>query len=169
MAIRKIVERGDPVLEKTCRPITDFGARLHMLLDDLAETLDEAGGVGLAAPQVGILRRVCIVKDDEDEVIELVNPEIIGTEGEQTGLEGCLSIPGRYGVVTRPYAVRVRAQDREGAYFEVEGEDLTARCFCHEIEHLDGHLYTERCDHLLSDEELEQYISSHPEQFEEEE
>ena len=169
MAIRKIVERGDPVLEKVCRPVTAFDARLHTLLDDMAETLEEAGGVGLAAPQVGILRRVCIVEDGEGEIIELINPEIIGTGGEQTGLEGCLSIPGRYGVVTRPYTVRVRAQDRDGASFEVEGDELTARCFCHEIEHLDGVLYTERCDHLLSDEELEQYITDHPEQFEEEE
>ena len=169
MAIRKIMERGDPVLEKVCRPVTSFDARLHTLLDDMAETLEEAGGVGLAAPQVGILRRACIVEDSEGEIIELINPEIIGTGGEQTGLEGCLSIPGRYGVVTRPYTVRVRAQDRDGACFEVEGEDLTARCLCHEIEHLDGHLYTERCDHLLSEEELEQYIADHPEQFEDEE
>ena len=169
MAIRKIVERGDPVLEKVCRPVTDFDARLHTLLDDMAETLAEAGGVGLAGPQVGVLRRVCIVEDGEGEIIELINPEIVSAEGEQTGREGCLSIPGRYGVVTRPYKVRVRAQDRDGVLFEVEDEDLTARCFCHEIEHLDGRLYTERCDHLLSDEELEQYIADHPEQFEEKE
>ncbi len=169
MAIRKIVERGDPVLEKVCRPVTEFNARLHILLDDMAETLEEAGGVGLAAPQVGVLRRVCIVEDGEGELIELINPEVVETEGEQTGLEGCLSIPGRYGIVTRPYKVRVRAQDRFGAFFEIEDEELTARCFCHEIEHLDGHLYTEHCDHLLSDEELEQYIKNHPEQFEEEE
>ena len=169
MAIRKIVERGDPVLEKVCRPVTEFNARLHTLLDDMAETLEEAGGVGLAAPQVGILRRVFIVKDSEDEIIELINPEIIGEEGEQTGLEGCLSIPGRYGVVTRPYKVRVRAQDRDGLFFEIEDEDITARCFCHEIEHLDGRLYTEHCDHLLSDEEVQQYIEDHPEQFEEDE
>lgn len=169
MAIRKIVERGDPVLEKVCRPVTDFDARLHTLLDDMTETLEEAGGVGLAAPQVGILRRVCIVEDDEGEIIELINPEIVEAEGEQTGLEGCLSIPGRYGVVTRPNVVRVRAQDRDGVHFEVEGEDLTARCFCHEIEHLNGLLYTAHCDHLLSDEELEQYIADHPEQFEDEE
>ncbi len=169
MAIRRIVERGDPVLEKRCRPVTEFNARLHILLDDMAETLEEAGGVGLAAPQVGILRRICIVKDSEDETIELINPEIVETEGEQTGLEGCLSIPGRYGIVTRPYKVRVRAQDRDGVTFEIEDEDLTARCFCHEIDHLDGHLYTEHCDHLLSDEEVDQYIKDHPEQFEEEE
>ena len=169
MAIRKIVERGDPVLEKVCRPVTEFNERLHILLDDRAETLEEAGGVGLAAPQVGILRLVCIVEDSQGEIIELINPEIIGEEGEQTGLEGWLSIPGRYGVVTRPYKVRVRAQDRDGVFFEIEDEDITARCFCHEIEHLDGHLYTERCDHLLTDEEVQQYIADHPEQFEEDE
>jgi len=169
MAIRKIVERGDPILEKVCRPVTDFNKRLHTLLDDMAETLEESGGVGLAAPQVGILRRVCIVEDSEGELIELINPEIISQEGEQTGLEGCLSIPGRYGIVTRPNKVRVRAQDRFGTTFEVEDEELTARCFCHEIEHLDGHLYTERCDHLLSEEEVEQYIKDHPDEFGEEE
>jgi peptide deformylase len=122
MAIRKIGERGDPILEKVCRPVTDFNARLHTLLDDMAETLAESGGVGLAAPQVGILRRVCIVEDSEGEIIELINPEIVSAEGEQTGLEGCLSIPGRFGIVTRPYKVRVRAQDREGATFEIEDE-----------------------------------------------
>ncbi len=169
MAIRNIVERGDPVLEKICRPVTSFDSRLHTLLDDMIETLEEAGGVGLAAPQVGVLRRVCIVEDSEGEILELINPEIIASEGEQTGLEGCLSIPGRFGIVTRPNKVRVRAQDRDGAFFEVEDEELTARCFCHEIEHLDGHLYTEHCDHLLSDEELEQYIAEHSDEFEEEE
>ncbi|MBE7002924.1 MAG: peptide deformylase [Ruminococcaceae bacterium] len=169
MAIRKIVERGDPVLEKKCRSVTEFNKRLHTLLDDMAETLEEAGGVGLAAPQVGVLRRVCIVEDSEGEIIELINPEVVSTEGEQTGLEGCLSIPGRYGVVTRPYKVRVRAQDRYGETFEIEDEDLTARCFCHEIEHLDGHLFVERCDHLLSDEEVQQYIEDHPEQYGDEE
>lgn len=167
MATRKIVERGDPILEKVCRTVTDFDGRLHTLLDDMAETLEDAGGIGLAAPQVGVLRRICIVEDSEGEIIELINPRIVAAEGEQTGLEGCLSIPGRYGIVTRPYKVRVRAQDRDGVEFEIEDEDLTARCFCHEIEHLDGHLYTERCDHLLTDEEVEQYIKDHPEQFEE--
>ncbi len=163
MAIRNIVERGDPCLEKICRPVTDFNQRLHTLLDDMAETLMESGGVGLAAPQVGILRRVCLVIDSEDEIIELINPKIIKAEGEQTGLEGCLSIPGRYGVVTRPYTVRVRAQDRYGDFFEVEDEELTARCFCHEIDHLDGVMYTAHCDHLLTDEELEQYLAEHGE------
>ena len=139
MALRKIVLQGDECLTKVCRPVTDFNSRLHTLLDDMTDTLLDSGGVGLAAPQVGILRRVCVVLNEDDEVIELVNPEIIFTDGEQTGLEGCLSIPGKYGVVTRPEGVRVRAQDRNGDFFEVEDSDLTARCFCHEIEHLDGH------------------------------
>ena len=156
MALRKIVLQGDDCLKKVCRPVTDFNARLHTLLDDMTETLIDSGGVGLAAPQVGILRRLCVVMNEDDEVIELINPEIIATEGEQTGLEGCLSVPGKYGVVTRPYLVRV--QDRNGAFFEVEDEALTARCFCHEIEHLDGHLFIEHTDHLLSEEELEAYI-----------
>jgi peptide deformylase len=148
--------------------VTDFNQRLHILLDDMAETLAESGGVGLAAPQVGVLRRVCVVMNEDEEIIELVNPEIIAAEGEQTGLEGCLSVPGKYGVVTRPYTVRVRAQDRNGSFFEVEDEGLTARCFCHEIEHLDGHLFVEHTDHLLSDEELQEYIRQQEEEEEEE-
>ena len=158
MALRKIALQGEPCLTKVCRPVTEFNDRLHVLLDDLADTLEDSGGVGLAAPQVGVLRRVCVVLDEEDQLIELVNPEIIRTEGEQTGLEGCLSVPGKYGEVTRPEIVRVRAQDRDGNWFEVEDEGLTARCFCHEIEHLDGHLFSEHCDRLLTDEELEEYI-----------
>ena len=150
MALRKIVLQGDESLTKVCRPVTDFNSRLHTLLD--------SGGVGLAAPQVGILRRVCVVQNEDDEVIELINPEIIYTEGEQTGLEGCLSVPGKYGIVTRPEVVRVRAQDRNGDFFEVEDSDLTARCFCHEIEHLDGHLFVEHTDHLMTEEELEEFI-----------
>lgn len=158
MALRKIVLQGDECLNKVCRPVTEFNSRLHTLLDDMTETLLDSGGVGLAAPQVGILRRVCVVQNEDDEVIELINPEIIYTEGEQTGLEGCLSVPGKYGVVTRPEIVRVRAQDRAGDFFEVEDEGLTARCFCHEIEHLDGHLFVEHTDHLMSGEELEEFI-----------
>ena len=167
MAIRKIHEVGDPCLAKVCRPVTEFNDRLHELLDDMAETLEEAGGVGLAAPQVGILRRVCIVEDEQGELIELINPEIIKTEGEQTGLEGCLSVPGKYGIVTRPMIVRVRAQDRYGATFEVEDEELTARCFCHEIEHLDGLLYTEHCK-ILSEDELEKYLREQEKELDEE-
>ena len=166
MALRNVVIKGDKALTKVCRPVTKFGPRLNQLLDDMADTLAEAGGVGLAAPQVGILRRVCIVEDEQGEIIELINPEIIKTEGEQTGLEGCLSVPGKYGIVTRPMLVRVRAQDRFGTTFEVEDEELTARCFCHEIEHLDGHLYTEHCN-ILTDDELEQYIRENEKEFDE--
>lgn len=158
MALRKIVLQGDECLTKVCRPVTDFNSRLHTLLDDMTDTLLDSGGVGLAASQVGILRRVCVVLNEDDEVIELVNPEIIFTDGEQTGLEGCLSVPGKYGIVTRPEVVRVRAQDRNGDFFEVEDSDLTARCFCHEIEHLDGHLFIEHTDRLMTEEELQEFI-----------
>ena len=158
MALRRIALQGEECLAKVCRPGTEFNGRLHTLLDDMKDTLLDSGGVGLAAPQVGVLRRVCVVMNEDDEIIELINPEIIKTEGEQTGLEGCLSVPGKYGVVTRPNVVRVRAQDRDGIFFDVEDEGLTARCFCHEIEHLDGHLFVEHTDHLLTDEELQKYI-----------
>lgn len=163
MAIRKIVVQGDSILSKKCRQVTDFNKRLHQLLDDMKDTLAEANGVGLAAPQVGILRRVVIVVNDDDEMMELVNPEIVFQEGEQTGPEGCLSVPGKYGLVTRPNHVRIRAQDRYGSWFEAEGEELTARCFCHELEHLDGHLYVEHIDRFLTEEELEAYSSAEEE------
>ena len=167
MALRKIVEQGDECLTKVCRPVTEFNSRLHELLDDMVETLADANGAGLAAPQVGVLRRVCIVMDeDSGEYIELINPEIVAQSGEQTGLEGCLSVPGKWGIVTRPNVVRVRAQDRDGQWFEEEGEELTARAFCHEIEHLDGHLYTEHIDHFLSDEELRAYLEAEEEEGE---
>ena len=168
MALRKIVVQGEECLTKKCRVVTDFNARLHTLLDDMAETLLDSGGVGLAAPQVGVLRRVCVVMHEDEEIIELINPEIVSAEGEQTGLEGCLSVPGKYGVVTRPYVVRVRAQDRNGDWFEVEDEGLTARCFCHEIEHLDGHLFVEHTDRLMSGEELEEYLREHEQEEEDE-
>lgn len=159
MALRKIVEQGEDCLNKVCRPVTEFNSRLRALLDDLVETLSKAGGAGLAAPQVGVLRRACVVMDlDTEEFIELVNPEIVSQSGEQTGPEGCLSVPGKWGLVTRPNYVRVRAQDRDGNWFEVEGEELMARCFCHELEHLDGHLYTEHIDRFLTDEEVEEYF-----------
>lgn len=161
MALRKIVEQGDECLNKICRPVTEFNARLHALLDDMNETLTEANGAGLAAPQVGVLRRVCLVLDEEEDAyLELINPEILETSGEQTGLEGCLSVPGKWGIVTRPNVVRVRAQDRFGNWFEVEGEELMARAFCHEIEHLDGHLYTEHIDHFLTEAELRDYLAA---------
>ena len=159
MAIRKIVTQGDPILNKKCRPVTDFNRRLHVLLDDMKDTLAEAQGAGLAAPQVGILRRVVVIDGGEDEMLELVNPEILEESGEQSGPEGCLSVPGKWGMVTRPNFVRIRAQDRYGDWFEAEGDELMARCFCHEIEHLDGHLYVEHIDHFLSDEELEAYFA----------
>ena len=160
MAIRSIVQKGDSVLEKHCRPVTEFNDRLHILLDDMKDTLLESGGVGLAAPQVGVLRRVVLVietnvpEDGEEYIIELINPEIIFEDGEQRGPEGCLSFPGKYGVVTRPNNVKVRAQDRNGNFFEVEGEALTARCFCHELDHLDGILFPERAERMLTPEEL---------------
>lgn len=163
MALRNIVRQGDPCLSKHCREVTDFNARLHCLLDDMAETLTEAEGVGLAAPQVGILRRAVLVletnvpEDEDDYIIELINPEIIFSEGEQGGPEGCLSVPGVYGYVRRPEHVKVRAQDRNGEWFEVEGCGLTARAMCHELAHLEGQLFTEVSEHIMSDEELEEY------------
>ena len=158
MALRKILTEEDPSLHKKCRPVTDFNQRLWDLIDDLKETLAEANGAGLAAPQVGILRRGVIVVNDEDDMLELVNPVIISREGEQDGFEGCLSVPGKWGMVKRPMKVRVRAQDRTGQFFEVEGEDMTARCFCHETEHLDGHLFTEHTDRLYTTEELDKLL-----------
>ena len=153
MGLRKILTDKDPALHKTCKPVTSFDSKLHKLLDDMAETLAEANGVGLAAPQVGILRRVVIV-DVGDEIVELVNPTMLETDGEQVGAEGCLSVPGKYGLVKRPYYAKVRAQDRNGEWFEVEGEELIARCFCHELDHLDGIVYTEVMDRYLTEEEL---------------
>ena len=156
MALRKILTRKDPVLAKVSHPVTKFDEKLCDLLDDMRETLIDSQGVGLAAPQIGILRRVVLVINSEDEILELINPEIVFTEGEQTGFEGCLSVPGLYGEVTRPYRVRVKAQDRNGNFFEVEDVELTARCFCHECEHLDGHLFTEHTDRLYTVDELEE-------------
>ena len=135
--------------------MTKFDDRLHELLDDMVETLEDARGVGLAAPQVGILRRVVVV-DAGEEILELINPEIISQSGEQTGLEGCLSVPGKYGIVTRPNVVKVRAQDRFGEWYEAEGEELIARAFCHELDHLDGHLYVDKVERFLTQEELEE-------------
>ena len=163
MALRTILTDDDPVLHKACRPVTQFDGRLHDLLDDLKETLAEANGAGLAAPQVGILRRAVIVVDADDQMLELVNPEIIAMEGEQEGFEGCLSVPGRWGVVKRPMKAKVRAQDRNGNFFEVEGEEIVARCFCHEIDHLDGHLFTELADRLYTTEELDELMSGEDE------
>lgn len=153
MGLRNILTDKDPALHKVCKPVTNFDGKLHKLLDDMAETLKDANGVGLAAPQVGILRRVVIV-DVGDEIVELVNPSLVETDGEQIGAEGCLSVPGKYGLVKRPYYAKVKAQDRYGEWFEAEGEELIARCFCHELDHLDGIVYTEVMERFLTEEEL---------------
>ena len=161
MALRNILTKEEPILYKHCRPVTAFNERLHQLLDDMAETLKQANGVGLAAPQVGVLRRAVLVietnvpEDQEEYIIELINPEIIERSGVQRGAEGCLSVPGEYGLVERPMHVKVRAQDRFGDWFEVEGTGLTARCLCHEIDHLDGVVFTSRCERMLTEEEIQ--------------
>lgn len=153
MGLRKIMTVKEPCLHKVCRPVEKFDGKLHRLLDDMKETLAEANGVGLAAPQVGILRRAVIV-DTGEEMLELVNPELLETSGDQVEAEGCLSVPGKYGLVRRPDYAKVRAQDRNGNWFEVEGEGLTARCFCHELDHLDGIVYTEIMERYLTEEEM---------------
>ena len=154
MGLRKILTVDEPALHKVCRPVEQFDRKLHKLLNDMTDTLIDSGGVGLAAPQVGILRRVVLV-DTGDEILELINPEMLETSGEQEGAEGCLSVPGKYGLVKRPMYAKVRAQDRDGNWFEAEGEELIARCFCHELDHLDGIIYTEKMERLLTKEELE--------------
>ena len=153
MGLRKILTDKDPALHKVCRPVEKFDGRLHKLLDDMAETLEQANGVGLAAPQIGILRRVVLV-DTGEKVLELINPTLLETSGEQVGAEGCLSVPGKYGLVKRPNYAKVRAQDRYGNWYEAEGEELIARCFCHELDHLDGIVYTEVMERFLTEEEL---------------
>lgn len=156
MALREILKDEDPTLLKKSRVVADFDQKLWDLLDDLKETLVFTGGLGLASPQIGILRRAVIVVDAEDEMIELVNPKIISEKGEQFGLEGCLSLPGVWGDVTRPMEVTVEAQDRHGKTFQVSGVGLVARCFCHEIDHLEGILYTTYCDKTYTSAELEE-------------
>lgn len=159
MAIREILTDRDPALHKKCHVVTQFDEKLAALLDDLKETLAVANGAGLAAPQVGILRRAVIVVDEKDEMLELVNPEILSQSGEQDGLEGCLSVPGMWGYVKRPMHVKVRARDRNGNWFEVAGDEMVARCFCHEIEHLDGHVFSEHVDRLYDNDEIEQIMA----------
>ena len=155
--VRKILELGDETLRKTSKPMQKFDLRLWLLLRDMADTMYKAEGVGLAAPQVGILRRVVVIDvQDGRGLIELVNPEIIAAEGEQAGAEGCLSVPGRRGYVVRPNKVTVRAQDRKGKHFEITGEGLLARAFCHELDHLDGILYSDREEYEIKDDEEEQ-------------
>jgi len=143
MAKLKIVKIGDEVLRKVCRPVDKITPRTLTLLDDMVETMRAANGVGLAAPQVGVLRRIVVIEVEEGNVIELINPKIIAYSGEQTDTEGCLSVPGRTGTVTRPMHVTVRAQNRHGETFDITGSELLARAFCHELDHLDGKLYVD--------------------------
>ena len=152
MALRNIVKEGDEVLRKKCRPVDKIDERILTILDDMAETLYDSGGVGLAAPQVGILRRIVVI-DIGEGLIELINPEITETEGEISDSEGCLSIPGKYGEVVRPARVKVKALDRRGEEVTYEGTELLARAFCHEIDHLDGILYIDRAQQVWENEE----------------
>lgn len=147
MALRKILTLGDETLYKKSRKVEKFDKRLHDILDDMAETMYNANGAGLAAVQIGILRRIVVI-DAGEGLIELINPEIIEQDGEQCGQEGCLSLPGKWGDVTRPMHVKVKARDRNGKLFEIEGEGLLARAFCHETEHLDGHLFIEKATNI---------------------
>jgi len=160
MALRNILTGDDSALQKKSRPVTDFDKRLHLLLDDMHETLIKADGLGLAAPQVGVLRRVALIlhidtESDEEKIVELINPEIIEQTGTQEGTEGCLSVPGVYGIVCRPEQVRLRAQDRFGKTFEITCNELTARAACHEVDHLDGTLFTSLAERILTEEELD--------------
>ncbi len=158
MAILNIVKEGDDVLRKACRPVDAITPRILTLLDDMLETLHDANGVGLAAPQVGILRRIAIVEVTEGQVFELINPEIIEREGKQNELEGCLSVPKQWGITDRPMKVTVRAMNRNGETYTVTGTGLLARAFCHEIDHLDGILFKDNAVHMLTPEEIEEQI-----------
>lgn len=154
MAIRNIIKEGDPFLNKICHPVTKFDDKLAILLDDMYETMHSADGVGLAAPQVGILRRAVVI-DIGDGPIELINPVFLEQDGEQECVEGCLSSPGQYGITKRPMHVKIRAQNRKGEFFELEGEELLSTVCCHEIDHLDGILFKSHVIHMLDQEELE--------------
>ncbi|MBN1778215.1 MAG: peptide deformylase [Clostridiales bacterium] len=154
MALRKIITIGNEKLRKVSKPVTKFNARLETLLDDMVDTMRENNGAGLAAPQVGVLKRCCVV-EVEDKLYRLVNPEIIASEGEQAGSEGCLSVPERLGFVKRPMMVTVKALDAKGEEIVVTGEGLCARAFCHEIDHLNGVLYVDIMDHEIFAEDLD--------------
>ena len=157
MAIRNIRIMGDPILEKVCKEVKEVTPRTQELIDDMLETMYDANGVGLAAPQVGILKRIVVIDVTGEDPIVLIKPRILETSGEQTGGEGCLSLPGKSGTVTRPNYVKVRAYDRNMKPFEMEGTELLARAFCHEIDHLDGHMYVEKVEGELTDvEEVEE-------------
>ena len=168
MAKLNIVKVGDDVLKKVCRPVDKITPRILQLLDDMVDTMRAAGGVGLAGPQVGVLRRIVVIEVEEGNVLELINPKIIAYAGEQEGLEGCLSLPGQWGIVKRPMHVTVRAMNRHGETVEYTGSELLARCFCHELDHLDGRLYPDVAERMLTKEEIaeavhfqEQYYRSH--------
>ena len=160
MALLNIIKKGDDTLRKVCRPVEKISPRILTLLDDMKDTLIDSEGVGLAAPQIGVLRRIALVIDtnDNDKLYELINPEIIEREGEQDEMEGCLSVPGEWGITHRPMKVTVKALDRNGNEFTVSGEGLTARCFCHEIDHLDGKLFIDEAVHMLTKEEIEEVM-----------
>ena len=160
MAVRPIIYDPDPILYKKCHPVTKFDKKLGNILTDMTQTMIHANGVGLAGPQIGYMRRVCVVLDtlDNDKIIEMVTPEVVATEGEQTGSEGCLSFPNKFGMVTRPRIVTVRAQDRNGEWFTVQSHDLTARAFLHEIDHLDGHVFTEKVTEYINMDEEEDEV-----------
>ncbi len=160
MALLNIIKKGDDTLRKVCRPVEKISPRILTLLDDMKDTLIDSEGVGLAAPQIGVLRRIALVIDtnDNDKLYELINPEIIEREGEQEEMEGCLSVPGEWGITHRPMKVTVKALDRNGNEFTVSGEGLTARCFCHEIDHLDGKLFIDEAVHMLTKEEIEEVM-----------
>ncbi len=155
MAIRNIVKEGDPVLRKICRPVTEITPHISTLLDDMVDTLRNSGGVGLAAPQVGVVRRIVVVEVEEGQLYEMINPRIIKCEGTQEEAEGCLSIPGKWGITHRPMTVTVEATARDGSRYTVSGSDLTARAFCHEIDHLDGILFTDKAVKMLDPDEIE--------------
>ena len=151
MALRTIRIQGDPVLEKKCREITEMNEKIQVLIDDMLETMYEANGVGLAAPQVGVLKRIVVIDTTGDDPHILINPRIVESSGEQTGQEGCLSVPGKSGQVTRPNYVKAVALDVNMNEFELEGTELLARAICHELDHLDGHLYVEKAEGPLQD------------------
>lgn len=153
MALRNIVKEGDPILLKKCRPVEKFDKKLWELLDDMVETLEDSGGVGLAAPQVGIMRRICVI-DVGDGAIEFINPVIVESDGEQEVQEGCLSCPGEFGIIRRPMHVKAKFNDRFGNTFELEGDELLAQAMCHEFDHLDGILFKTKVERMLTEEEL---------------
>ena len=157
MATLNIIKEGDPILRKISKPVKEFTPRILRLLDDMKETLIAAEGAGLAAVQVGVLRRIVLVEHEKAGLLELINPEIIkSSDARQQELEGCLSIPGKWGITDRPESVTIRAMDRNGKYFTMSGDGLSARAFCHELDHLDGILYTDRAVHMLTPEELKE-------------